>query len=73
MASYQRLLAVTGWLLILGAAAVVLVRYAPLPRVATVVRLWTEDSCRHCAHPQRLAPRNRRSRPSTDALRPEPT
>jgi murein DD-endopeptidase MepM/ murein hydrolase activator NlpD len=43
VAAHQRLLAATGWLVILGAIAIVLLLYTPLPRIATVIRLWTEE------------------------------
>lgn len=43
MAAHQRLLAAIGWLVIVGALAIAVVRYTPLRRIATVVQLWTEE------------------------------
>jgi murein DD-endopeptidase MepM/ murein hydrolase activator NlpD len=43
MPAHARLLAATGWLVVLGAITIVVVLYTPLFRIATVVRLWTEE------------------------------
>jgi murein DD-endopeptidase MepM/ murein hydrolase activator NlpD len=43
MPAHERLLAATGWLVVLGAITIVVMLYTPLPRIATVVRLWTEE------------------------------
>jgi peptidoglycan LD-endopeptidase LytH len=39
----RRILAATGWLAMLIALFVVLMLYTPLPRIATIVRLWGEE------------------------------